>query len=214
MANIFIRFSPSRDLRARLEKDVTDIVRRNAKPSQQALDSYLTFIASSYEKALKRQLYGSDGDGYASGILYRSIKARINRSNDVSRLHWGSGNAMIIPIEATFDMKVYGYALAENRRPSYAPITELIYWIQNKKRQGTLRADVRGKKEIVNFAFKISKIWKKKGHVAVLPDWWNIKKSEYLQRDFNDIYDGSQKYHIKRLSDSLIANINKLQNKK
>ena len=214
MAQLFVRFSPSRDLKRTLEKGVSSIVRRHAKPSQQALDSYLTFVAKSYEKALKRQLYGDDGIGYAAGKLYRSIKASITRGNDMSQINWGSGNAMIIPIEAQAEFLPYGYALSDARRPSKAPIRAIIWWIKLKIGRGTLRADVRGNKEIVNFAFKISKTWKRRGHPSVLPNWYSMRKSPYLQADFAAIYDGSQKYHIKRLSDSLIANINKSNKKR
>lgn len=212
MSNLFVRFRPSDKLQAELSKDINRKIRTNAKPSQQAIDSYYTFVARSYEKALKRQLEGVDGKGFAFGHLHRSIKARISRSDtSMQGLSWGSGNTLIIPISAQFDMNVYGYAVGDEdgRRPSFAPITEIIQWIYQKKMAGTLRASVNKRKDVVDFAFKISQKWQDFGHEATLPNWWNIRKSSFLQRDFFQIYDGSMKYHIQKMSNSIIANINK-----
>jgi len=177
-----------------------------AAPDEDVLQKYYRYVEHSYLRALQMQLEYSDGKGYATGRLHRSIRVWMKKGQGT---RWSNGQRISV-LDMGQEMENYGRNIAEGRAAAGIDSDILVAWIKQKINNGTLRASPDTDSEIDRMAFWINR-HKKDGVMgkATLPYWNRYDKSVDLRNDFKKIYNRSKGRHVKALSDSIIKNIRK-----
>lgn len=236
------KFSPRK-----LNSLLLDVSRRKMRPSKDSMESYRKYIARCHVKALQEQLdvvhrvnirgtrYMSGFNektntgnfnyrreqkshvGYASGSLYKSIKANVDLhysapdSKGFSRLLYES-----VPI-----YNEYGDYVSKGRKAGYIPIAAIVFWIRKKQALGSfklMKGVVRTKSKgivqranvkVLSIAIAISKAAAQDYKPPVLKDWNNYQKNAKLKDSFNKVFYKNEYYYRNKINNSIIDKFNK-----
>jgi hypothetical protein len=200
--NLYVKPSNWKNFEEEVFDKYTDASRLNDKTISSIVKGISKAIVDSLRSQLDVDKHGYFGVGYATGNLYRSIKA-----NGYLDSVQADDDSVESSFEFEIDMAEYADTLSEGTRPMYIPISKLIKWVQLKGIRKGWEFRRGAKASYENVAFSIQRAIAKRGRDALLPDWNDFSRNNDLQKEFDTRMKTRKTYYQKLIRDNFKENL-------